>query len=272
MKLRKPLASLAAAGMVSMFALSAQADVLDAWQMQITGDTYTNIGRLSITGGTSNVIQETDLAGNIFVGANFVETGVAYDISYIQDSVVGPGDAGAPTPFGSSDWLRMEFTGVTGTVTSITGGGGFTYAFTGGSFSLFDYAGTNTLLASGNLVGVTGSFGDNFGIAGANGSSVIDIILSSIAGSPIFNLFDSTGTALDLSTVLFEAQTNNQLTEAASAVSMSCGTTGFTYCISLNNINSNGDAFLTTIPEPGSLALFGFGLAGLGLAGRRRKV
>jgi hypothetical protein len=272
MKITKLATSIVAVGFISVLAVPAQAAVLDGWQMEITGDTYADIGRLSITGGSASVIQETNAAGNVFVGASFLEDGLAYDISYVTESVVGPGDNGPIVPFNSDDWLQLTFSDVMGQVTSVSGSGGFSYKFTSGSFSISDYNGTNSTLGTGSIIGVTGSFGDNFGLAGANGSSVIDIVLSSILGSPQFALYDSGGSPLDLTTVLFEAQTNNQLTEDVPAATTSCGSTGFANCIYLNNINSNGDAFLTTVPEPATLSLLGIGLLGMGAKLRRRKV
>ena len=146
-------------------AVSAQAAVLDAWQMQITGDTYTNIGRLSLTAGSAKVYQELNATNQVFVGAKFVEDSTVYSISYVQNNVVGPTDTGAPTSFSNADKLSIMLSGVKGHVTSLSAGGGYGYAFDSGIFTVKDYAGTNSILATGNVIGTTGSFLDHAGFA-----------------------------------------------------------------------------------------------------------
>jgi hypothetical protein len=103
MKLSKLFVGFAALGLVAGFTPSAQASpVLDAWQMEIDGNLYTNIGRLSLTSGSSTVTQELTgpvVNGNptLAVGDRFTESGILLTISYVQNNVVGPLDSGSTT-------------------------------------------------------------------------------------------------------------------------------------------------------------------------------
>ncbi len=274
MKPSKLFVSLAAAGLISAAALPVRAAVLDAWQMQINGTTYANIGRLSLTAGSSTVIQQLDATNNVFVGASFTETGAVYSISYVPNSVVGPADSGMPASFNTADALELSFSNVTGTVTSVSAGGGFDYVFTGGTYQITAPNAGAAVLATGSVAGGAGSFLDHNGFAGQNGSSVVDIAFDQIAGSPAFSLMDSSGNPLDISTLLFEGQTNNQIGNGPGDVVFGstrteCG--GLYENCAVAKVNTNGDAYLQVVPEPATVALMGIGLLGVGVAVRKRK-
>jgi hypothetical protein len=258
---------------VSMALASASASasiVLDDWQLFTPTGVTTHIGRLNLVGGTSTVEQQVDGTGNAFVGAEFSEFGAVFSVTFTPENAVGAGDSGGPS--GLSDSLVLTFSNVMGTVTALNAGGGFHYVFDSGTFLMSGIGGN---YASGSLVG---SGGDATSTLGFTGDSTMLERIASILNLN-FDVRDNTGVSLkpDLATgnVLFEAMTHNTTTGTLGVGA--CTFRSDARCIS-RSVASAGEGYLarttSSVPEPASLALVGFGLLALRTArrGSRRSV
>ena len=271
-----------AAGVMAFGAVSSQAAVLDAWQLDTTGaglaSTTTGIGHLNLSGGTATVSQQVDGSGNAFVGAKFSELGGIYSISYTPENVPGASDAGAPALFNNFLQLQIVFTGLTGVVNSFdstTGAISYTFDPGVGTASLQGClpigCSTYTNLANLSLAQGAGNLNAFFSLTGSNGASVIDaLILNSGYTSGLFK--DSTGASLDSAvaagTLFLSLKTNNAIASNATDTAP-CSFDASINCRTVS-VQSNGSADLVTVPEPGVIALMGIGLLGMGLAKRRK--
>jgi hypothetical protein len=198
-------------------------------------------------------------AGTILV---FGQTGIASDFTATQVGgtttltaddiaiVITAIEGGGVTPA----FFNMTATNIGDAVAS---DGDITQSFSG-SFtvtSLAGGAGTNYL--SGSFTdGVFGS-GTGLTLTGSTATPGEDVTFFVGAGSPI--------TSLGLERAISLSFT------AVSPSAAICNPADPTLCSFVSNISGNMSANVRDIPEPGSLALLGLGLAGLGFFGRRKQ-
>ena len=258
--------------------------IQDAWQLDTTAaginSVTTNIGHLNLSGGVGYINQSFGADYILNAGDPFTEFGAIYTVTVTPENCTGACDTGFPTSYnGSLLGLQLVYTGLSGILTSISGSGDVTYAFTSGAGSIAIQGTTDgttyTDLATLTPVNPSGgSLGAFLGGLLPNGTT--DMLANVDLTGYISSLFrdsggvsyDSLGLVSDLPTAgpLFAAiHTQNTLGQPVSCTVDGSGNT--TSCDLV--VNSDGSLNLT-VPEPNTVALIGLGLLALVGFSRRR--